>query len=384
MVTEVELVTTQAKLSRLIETKNAIRQKLISLGVNVPINTLFSNYPDLIEKVVDREVIETTSEQDLLQILDLYKYLGTARYEDRTYTDEEIQSVYDLLNLVNNGEVTSDEVPEVPEPYLMVLAYGKTDYYVNDMFDLNGYVFKVIYGDGTTVDVTDSCAVTLNRPLTLEDTFVTVSCELDGVTFTLNVDVSVVVFPYIELSYIQSSGTQYIDTGIVASSDTNIEIDFEYISGGTQGYMPVAVQRYTNGKNMFGIWINTTRHTVAIVYGTTDTADISGTNGSGRHVYKNLQNQFYIDDALVYTFSNSAFTAPGSLPIFAIKSSNSSYDTRNIVGRLYSCKMWKNGSLVRHLIPVKRVADNVICMYDKITETYIESKGSNSFIGGEM
>ena len=77
MVTEVELVTTQAKLSRLIKTKNAIRQKLISLGVDVPVNTPFEDYADLMKQLDDVDFIETTTDQELLQLLDLYKWLST-------------------------------------------------------------------------------------------------------------------------------------------------------------------------------------------------------------------------------------------------------------------------------------------------------------------
>ena len=97
-------MTTQAKLNRLIETKSNIRQKIISLGVDVPINTPFKDYPGLIDQLGGAKFLETTTDQDLLQLLDLYRWLGTAEYEDHLYTDKEIQNIHVLLDKINNGE----------------------------------------------------------------------------------------------------------------------------------------------------------------------------------------------------------------------------------------------------------------------------------------
>lgn len=96
--------------------------------------------------------------------------------------------------------------------------------------------------------------------------------------------------------------------------------------------------------------------------------------GTGRHVYKNIANKFYLDDVLIYTCPSTTFTAPGSLPLFAIKTGDNSYDTRKMIGKLYSCKIWKNNILVRDLIPVRKL-DNTVCMYDKISTEYFENRG---------
>lgn len=109
--------TIQEKLTRLIDTKDAIRQRIISLGVDVPNSTPFKDYPDLIEQISTAEFPETTTDQDLLQLLDLYVWLGTENYEDHAYTEGEIQAVYDLLNLIVDG---GGNEPDVIEPHLHV------------------------------------------------------------------------------------------------------------------------------------------------------------------------------------------------------------------------------------------------------------------------
>lgn len=139
--------TTQTKLNKLIDTKNEIRQTLILLGVDVPIDTPFANYPDFIDELGNVEVTETTTDQDLLQLLDLYKWLGSAEYEDHTYTDEEIQAVHDLLDKINNGPTGIEPDTPIMEPYLVVLSAGRTVYEPGDTFSLDGYLIRLIHPD---------------------------------------------------------------------------------------------------------------------------------------------------------------------------------------------------------------------------------------------
>ena len=48
--------------------------------------------------------------------------------------------------------------------------------------------------------------------------------------------------------------------------------------------------------------------------------------------------------------------------------------------QISSCKIYDNGVLIRDYVPIVRAVDNVICMYDKVTETYIENKGSGGYL----
>lgn len=50
--------------------------------------------------------------------------------------------------------------------------------------------------------------------------------------------------------------------------------------------------------------------------------------------------------------------------------------------KVYYCKISNNGNPVLNLIPVKRVSDNVVCMYDTISDTYFENIGTGNFVAG--
>lgn len=184
---------------------------------------------------------------------------------------------------------------------------------------------------------------------------------------------------YVE--YIESTGTQWIDTGYNANSSTNIVLDYEFLSGESGRYIPVMAHRFTNGQKMFGIWVNQVDYKIAIIFGTVDTGGIANTNARGRHVYSNIGNKFYIDGELIKEISTSAFNCDGSLPIFALKTAISTYETRNSQGRLYNMKIYEDGVLIRDFRPAKDGA-GVYCLYDEVEKRYFYNQGTGSFLGG--
>lgn len=185
--------TTQEKLSRLINTKNNIRQKLIDLGVDVPIDTPFEEYPELIKQLKAANFIETTTDQQVLQFIDLYNTISTDDYTDYTYTSEEVQNIYNSLSLILDGEPDAEYVPV--ELFDVRLEFiGSTRYYVGDVLDDTLYTAKVIYTDGAVIDVKDDCVLTPTTPLTEDDDMVTITYELDGEVYTIEQPISVRVY----------------------------------------------------------------------------------------------------------------------------------------------------------------------------------------------
>lgn len=94
--------TTEQKLSKLINTKTKIRNKIIELGVPVPSAAPFNVYPDYIELISDFE--STTTDQDILMLADLIEDLGTGNYELKNYTEDDVQEVLDLINNIQEGD----------------------------------------------------------------------------------------------------------------------------------------------------------------------------------------------------------------------------------------------------------------------------------------
>lgn len=190
--------------------------------------------------------------------------------------------------------------------------------------------------------------------------------------------------PYIPLEYIQSSGTQYINTEVYSASPLGFEIDFQltstasskayfgYRTSGTTGRFSLA--NYDGFHMMIGngnIWnyaIDTVRHKCSVKvnasYSYTWTWDSKSGSGS----------------------TNSNMLGSGSVPFYLFYNG---INWDNIDGRasmkLYSAKMYNSsGTLIRDLIPVKDL-DGVVCMYDLLNEKFYYNAGTGTFIaGGEI
>ena len=52
--------------------------------------------------------------------------------------------------------------------------------------------------------------------------------------------------------------------------------------------------------------------------------------------------------------------------------------------RLYSCKIYDNGTLVRNFVPAKRNSDSVAGLYDTVNSVFYTSASSTAFSAGSI
>jgi hypothetical protein len=184
---------------------------------------------------------------------------------------------------------------------------------------------------------------------------------------------------YQQVEYIESTGTQYIDTEYVPNSNTNIIFDFEYKSGTSNRYIPILGQRISETEKLFALWVYESTGEVAVNFDKTDTWNISGTNGVGRHVYKNIGGNFYLDGQLISEISYNDFEASYTLAVFGLKTSASTADVRQLCGKVYSLKVYDNDILERDLVPCYRKSDNVVGLYDLVYDKFYTNAGTGTF-----
>lgn len=184
--------------------------------------------------------------------------------------------------------------------------------------------------------------------------------------------------PYEELEYIKSTGTQFIDTGIPAGTNTSIEVDAK-------------LNAINNRTTMMGNWgtrENENLRWCVFFYNdnrlyfyisTSNYSWVWSSNVGNRMTYKIDHNKFYVNGNLYkdFTSKGNIDTQKNTL-IFTASSdgSDACYMT------LYACKVWENDVLVRDFIPVRRKSDNEICLYDKLTEEFYTNRGTGSFSAG--
>lgn len=375
------MASVQDNLTKLLNTKNAIRQKIISLGVDVPIDTPFGKYSDFIEQITHAEFEETTTDQDLLQLIDLYRYLGSAEYEDHTYTDEELQKVNDLVDRIVEGFSEETDVPSVPEktePWLTVLNIGRTTYYPGDTFSLDGYIIRIIYPNGTITDVTDMCSFTPVTPLTRDDTEVTITCDVEGTTFTYIQAINIVN----QLEYVESTGSQYVKLGILPSNVSRVEFAFEPKT--VDGSYRSVFYTELNGSpyNGMGLRVHTAKTLSFSTGSNAGVAPVAATVNTRYDIDWDCSSGALTINGEAYTTNLVGSTASTELYLFANNVAGS--PTQYGVIRLYYIRFYDlNGKLVRDLIPVKD-ANGKACLRNKVTNGYLYSASGTLVAGPEI
>ena len=189
--------------------------------------------------------------------------------------------------------------------------------------------------------------------------------------------------PYTLLEYIQSDGNQYIDLNTTLNKNTKIEVKFKRISqiASSNEDAIVGSRNDTTGGYLLGFYSNGW-----LLYGTHQAyinKNITS-NVTTLRVDKNKIYEVTDDDiTLLNTYNTSTFTTPTNAVLFAERQSNNI--THKSAIQLYYFKLYDNDTLIMDLIPVKRIEDNEVCLYDLVSEQFYTNKGTENFIaGGEI
>ena len=175
---------------------------------------------------------------------------------------------------------------------------------------------------------------------------------------------------YLQLEYIQGTGSQYIDTGFVVNKSDNyvLEIDGLFpsqtkVHQGANAYLQFYVS--TN----YGIRVSN-ESTVAV-----------GNRNIVRIEYANQTEKLFIDGIQVLSQSWASYTGVNvKLALFRMGDVNNGWFNDNPAqGTIYGYKVWKNNILVSECVPCVRNSDNVAGVYDVIREQFIANAGSGAF-----
>jgi len=183
-------------------------------------------------------------------------------------------------------------------------------------------------------------------------------------------------YGFIELNYLESTGPQWVDTGIYMNSDYGVEI--------------VARQTSTTqsvGRYLFGdAPVQNTRYLIAVTSGN-DTyrfglenankdSNVSAYDGQW-HTHKVENKTYYIDGVSQGSLSVTDFTAGRTSRLFSVQTTGTL--TENY-WQVRSCKQYdNNGRIIAHLIPVLRTYDNKPGMYDLINRKFLTNGGTGEF-----
>lgn len=182
-----------------------------------------------------------------------------------------------------------------------------------------------------------------------------------------------------EVEYLESTGTQYIDTGVLGSSDVDFEVRFCLP---TMAGRQIMGQRKT-GSNTLANFIQTQSSPmgkVRVFYGASENS-VYYTATSGEWVtVRRTGTSFYTNDVLTGTVSASTFTAENTIIVHGTNGF-STYGTAQL--RISVAKIWQNGVLVRDFISVRK--NGVGYLFDKVSGQLFGNQGTGSFLyGGDI
>lgn len=187
---------------------------------------------------------------------------------------------------------------------------------------------------------------------------------------------------YTKLEYIESTGTQYIDTGYVPNPYTQVEMDFD---ASVSGKWVLGSRTSYTDSGSFGIYLNSDTQYWARIGGNTDSNDykLNVTSVLGRHKIYVTSLVLMQDDFYKLDFVSNNSLGNKSLYIGAIND-NGSADNRIFNGKIYSFKIYEQNEMIRNFVPCKRNSDNAIGLYDELNDVFYTNSGTGTFGYGEL
>ena len=186
---------------------------------------------------------------------------------------------------------------------------------------------------------------------------------------------------YTELEYIQSSGTQYINTGFKPTGNTRVVVDFlaynqTTAQQGIFGSRPGASGRFT-------LFTGHSTTSLQVDYNTEKSladqdVEISGLDLTKR-VNISMSNKLVIDGATVSSTAVKSFTSTYDMYLFANNNVGAVQLPSSL--NLYSCAIYDDNTLVRNFVPCKN-PDGVVGLYDSVNSQFYQNAGTGSFTAG--
>lgn len=154
-----------------------------------------------------------------------------------------------------------------------------------------------------------------------------------------------------EIEYLESTGTQWIDTGVRPNGQTDFLVDTQFrslIGGGNR----FGCRDVSSGRPAFGLITHSSESALSISIARLSASiwnDLIPAD-TQRHVYSFLGGFAYFDGANAGSNSGSAQL---SNTAYIFKFNNAGVATGDVGQRVFGVKFWQSGALVRDLIPVR-------------------------------
>lgn len=188
------------------------------------------------------------------------------------------------------------------------------------------------------------------------------------------------VLPYdAAIEYLQSSGAQYINTGIKPTTNFKCEIKAQYVQNNNGFDTMVGCYDGTNYGVAVGLQSTSGGNKLYVQLGTTNYA-LSDASTLTLHIFTTqLANSTQSIDVDGTKSSNSFSGSVPNMNLFLFARNKSTIGNFSNA-KIYYCKIWNGGNLVFDAIPVR--VGSTGYMYDRVSGQLFGNLGSGSFTLG--
>lgn len=240
-------------------------------------------------------------------------------------------------------------------------CYRNTDNEVG-LYDLVNNVFYT--NEGTGAFTYGSIAPTPDTPIEM----VSVGDNKTGLPFG-----------YTQVDYIQSSGSQYIDTGVKGNQDTKVNLDFEGTNFSYAGNKSIIGSRTSATEKHYGITISGGANPYLYSgYNNVSQQGVQISLNTKYNVFKD-KNIMYLDNTEITNATYTTFETSTNMFIFAMNEGGAKFYSSI---KLFKLKIYNDNELVRDFIPCYRNSDNEVGLYDLVNKVFYTNQGTGSFTYG--
>ena len=179
-----------------------------------------------------------------------------------------------------------------------------------------------------------------------------------------------------KLEYIESSGTQYINTGFKPNNNTRVVMDLLYTGSES---ISNEFGAWNSSNNASFICLTTGKNNLYPFYG--NTSKQVSANRTARHTVDMDKNVVKMNGTTMITFNQMSFHC--TYPMFLCCFNNAGATENMTSMRIYSCQIYDNGTLIRDYIAAK-LSDGTIGLYDKLHGLLYTNVGTGTFIAGPV
>ena len=181
------------------------------------------------------------------------------------------------------------------------------------------------------------------------------------------------------LDYIETTGTQYIDTGFKPNQDTRVVCEFMFKGTSSNGSRDIYGTRRSITADMY--WLRVVSSCWQPAYDTVLGSTGIAMDTTDWHIADQNKNIFYIDGVVGKEFDYGEFETPLSLVIGGGQAPYNGYTFYSGKSRYRTCIIYDNGVLVRYFIPCMN-ASGEVGMYDIVAGKFYGNAGTGEFVAG--